>query len=121
MKIKILIIILGVIFLNCKKSKEVKTSNNDTISTLIETSEIHEAKNAEIVFCLDATGSMSGLIGTAKEKIWDIVSELAQDNDIDTLKMGMVFYRDRGPGAGRSKLDQAGEPGFRCHRHRPYQ
>lgn len=53
-------------------------------------------RNAEIVFCLDATGSMSGLIGTAKEKIWDIVSELAQSEDIDTLKMGMVFYRDRG-------------------------
>lgn len=53
-------------------------------------------KNVEIVFCLDATGSMSGLIGTAKEKIWDIVSELAQSSDVDTLKMGMVFYRDRG-------------------------
>lgn len=39
---------------------------------------------------------MSGLIGTAKEKIWDIVTELAQSNDVDTLKMGMVFYRDRG-------------------------
>lgn len=96
MKIKISIIILGILFLNCKKQKEVKTSDNDIVSTLIETSEVQEAKNAEIVFCLDATGSMSGLIGTAKEKIWNIVSELAQDNDIDTLKMGMVFYRDRG-------------------------
>ena len=39
---------------------------------------------------------MSGLIGTAKEKIWDIVSEFSQSNNIDTLKMGMIFYRDRG-------------------------
>ncbi|CAM1343493.1 vWA domain-containing protein [Tenacibaculum amylolyticum] len=53
-------------------------------------------KHVEIVFCLDATGSMSGLIGTAKEKIWDIVSELAQDNQIASLRLGMVFYRDRG-------------------------
>lgn len=54
------------------------------------------SKNVEIVFCLDATGSMSGLIGTAKEKIWNIVSELAQNNEIESLKLGMVFYRDKG-------------------------
>jgi len=38
---------------------------------------------------------MSGLIGTAKEKIWDIVSELAQSNDVESLKLGMIFYRDK--------------------------
>ena len=80
--------------LSCKN--EVQASNKKDVSVLIETPKIHATKNAEIVFCLDATGSMGGLIGTAKEKIWDIVSELAQDGDIDTLKMGMVFYRDRG-------------------------
>ncbi len=53
-------------------------------------------RTTEIVFCLDATGSMSGLIGTAKEKIWDIVSEMAESNEVDNLKLGMVFYRDRG-------------------------
>lgn len=55
-----------------------------------------DGKNMEIVFCLDATGSMSGLIGTAKEKIWDIVSELTQSNDVESLKLGMIFYRDKG-------------------------
>ncbi|CAL2078340.1 vWA domain-containing protein [Tenacibaculum sp. 190524A05c] len=57
-----------------------------------------KSQDVEIVFCLDATGSMSGLIGTAKEKIWDIVSELAQSGDVENLKLGMVFYRDRGDG-----------------------
>ncbi len=57
-----------------------------------------KTKDVEIVFCLDATGSMSGLIGTAKEKIWDIVSELTQSSDVESLKLGMVFYRDRGDG-----------------------
>ena len=50
----------------------------------------------ELVFCLDATGSMSGLISTAKEKIWSIVSELSQTQPAPTIKLGMVFYRDRG-------------------------
>ena len=50
----------------------------------------------ELVFCLDATGSMSGLISTAKEKIWSIVSELSQTQPAPRIKLGMVFYRDRG-------------------------
>ncbi|MFD2917760.1 vWA domain-containing protein [Psychroserpens luteus] len=98
--IKKLSLLLVVLFLlNCKNSTH-KNSNKD-LANAIETSVTKQRnkkpiKNTEIVFCLDATGSMSGLIGTAKEKIWDIVTELAQSNDVDTLKMGMVFYRDRG-------------------------
>ena len=55
-----------------------------------------EGPTIELVFCLDATGSMSGLISTAKEKIWSIVSELSQTQPAPTIKLGMVFYRDRG-------------------------
>jgi len=50
----------------------------------------------ELVFCLDDPGSMSGLIATAKEKIWSIVSELSQTQPAPRIKLGMVFYRDRG-------------------------
>ncbi|MBT8326307.1 MAG: hypothetical protein KJP21_01205, partial [Bacteroidia bacterium] len=53
-------------------------------------------KDYELVFALDATGSMSGLISTAKEKIWDIVSGVSQSQEVKSLKLGMVFYRDRG-------------------------
>lgn len=88
-------ILAGLFFLfNCKKVNNKKVVANNIITT--EINKTNTPKNAEIVFCLDATGSMSGLIGTAKEKIWDIVSELAQSNDIDSLKMGMIFYRDKG-------------------------
>ncbi len=86
--------------ISCKNPpQKVSDEHNELVkltnSTLKETSNKKSKKNVEIVFCLDATGSMSGLIGTAKEKIWDIVTELAQNNDIDSLKMGMIFYRDR--------------------------
>lgn len=50
----------------------------------------------QIVFCLDATGSMSGLIQTAKNKIWSIITTLAQDTTMDKLELGIVFYRDQG-------------------------
>jgi len=48
----------------------------------------------ELVFCLDATGSMSGLIHTAKEKIWDIVTVMTQAKPAPNIKLGMIFYRD---------------------------
>lgn len=94
MKHKIVTYFLGLLCLTFIDARANNTNNSIDLATVIETE--HKGKNAEIVFCLDATGSMGGLIGTAKEKIWDIVSELAQDGDIDTLRMGMVFYRDRG-------------------------
>jgi hypothetical protein len=55
-----------------------------------------EKQEYELVFCLDATGSMSGLIATAKEKIWDIVSGISQAQDVSKVKLGLVFYRDKG-------------------------
>lgn len=76
-------------------------SNNENLSvqpivTNVPPPPEEEGNKMEMVFCLDATGSMSGLIGTAKEKIWSIVSEVAQDTTVESIKLGMVFYRDRG-------------------------
>jgi Mg-chelatase subunit ChlD len=50
----------------------------------------------EVVFCLDTTGSMSGLIAAAKEKIWAIANTLATSKPTPEIKMGLVGYRDRG-------------------------
>jgi len=54
----------------------------------------NDAPVIELVFCLDATGSMSGLINTAKEKIWDIVSVTSQCNPEPVIRLGIIFYRD---------------------------
>jgi Mg-chelatase subunit ChlD len=50
----------------------------------------------EVVFALDTTGSMSGLIQAAKEKIWSIASTMAQAQPAPEIRMGLVAYRDRG-------------------------
>ncbi|MBS1563642.1 MAG: VWA domain-containing protein [Bacteroidetes bacterium] len=50
----------------------------------------------QVVFALDATGSMAGLIGAAKEKIWSIAGSLAQAEPAPKIEMGLIFYRDRG-------------------------
>jgi Mg-chelatase subunit ChlD len=56
----------------------------------------HAAKRVEVVFVLDTTGSMGGLIQAAKEKIWSIASTLAQAQQAPEISMGLVAYRDRG-------------------------
>lgn len=50
----------------------------------------------DAVFVLDTTGSMSGLIQTAKEKIWSIASTMASARPAPRIRIGLVAYRDRG-------------------------
>src|SRR5690606_38772937 len=50
----------------------------------------------EVVFVLDTTGSMAGLIDAAKEKIWSIASSMSQATPTPVISMGLVAYRDRG-------------------------
>lgn len=50
----------------------------------------------QIVFLLDATGSMAGLMNTAKSKIWSITSSFTQANPAPEIEVGIIFYRDRG-------------------------
>ena len=55
-----------------------------------------ERPRIEVVFALDTTGSMSGLIEGAKRKIWAIVSEIIHGDPTPELQVGLVAYRDRG-------------------------
>ena len=50
----------------------------------------------DVVFVLDTTGSMSGLIQTAKEKIWSIATTMASAQQAPEIRIGLVAYRDRG-------------------------
>ena len=49
----------------------------------------------DVVFVLDTTGSMSGLIQTAKEKIWAIANEILRGKPTPRLRIGLVAYRDK--------------------------
>ena len=50
----------------------------------------------EVVFVLDTTGSMGGLIQAAKEKIWSIATTMASAQPAPEIRMGLIAYRDRG-------------------------
>jgi Mg-chelatase subunit ChlD len=56
----------------------------------------NEGKMLEMVFALDTTGSMGGLIEGAKQRIWGIVNEVMQSESRPNVRIGLVAYRDRG-------------------------
>ncbi len=54
------------------------------------------APKVEVVFVLDTTGSMGGLLQGAKQKIWSIVNEIAKGQPTPDIRLGLIGYRDKG-------------------------
>ncbi|MBN8460928.1 MAG: VWA domain-containing protein [Verrucomicrobia bacterium] len=50
----------------------------------------------DVVFVLDSTGSMGGLIEGAKDKIWSIANSVIGQKPAPSVRIGLVSYRDRG-------------------------
>ncbi|RLU00657.1 vWA domain-containing protein [Ketobacter sp.] len=56
----------------------------------------NQRPQVEVVFVLDTTSSMSGLIDAAKNNIWSIASSMASADPEPDMRMGLVAFRDRG-------------------------
>jgi len=50
------------------------------------------AKDIDLVLCLDVSNSMDGLIDSAKQKLWDIVNDLAKVKPTPKLRVGLYSY-----------------------------
>ncbi|MCW8976507.1 MAG: VWA domain-containing protein [Sedimenticola sp.] len=70
---------------------------------------LQQRKKIEVVFALDTTGSMGGMIEAAKEKIWSIASSMASEQSAPEIRMGLVAYRDRGDSYVTQVLDLSGD------------
>ena len=55
-----------------------------------------ETPEIEVVFALDTTSSMTGLIDGAKRKIWSLVGFISSGQPKPHVKVGLVAYRDVG-------------------------
>ena len=53
-------------------------------------------REVEVVFCIDTTGSMGGLLKGAQQKIWSICNQVAGGRPTPALRVGLVAYRDKG-------------------------
>src|SRR5687768_11726133 len=56
----------------------------------------NSGQTLEMVFVLDTTGSMGGLLDAAKQKIWSIVNDVMQKQSRPSVRVGLVAYRDNG-------------------------
>lgn len=68
-----------------------------------------QAPVIEVVFVLDTTGSMSGLLEGAKKKIWSIANIIASGQPQPELRVGLVAYRDLGDTYVTSKTAMTGD------------
>lgn len=59
-----------------------------------------EVQSIDLVICLDVSGSMNGLIDSAKLRLWDVVNELARIKPTPNLRVGLYSY-------GATKYDPA--------------
>ncbi len=64
--------------------------------TVIVTPPVPSAGRIEAAFVLDTTGSMSGLIDGAKQKIWAIANQMASAQGSPEIRLALIGYRDRG-------------------------
>jgi hypothetical protein len=55
-----------------------------------------ESPRVEVVFVLDTTGSMGGLIEGEKQKIWWIANQIVDGEPTPEIEVGLVAYRDIG-------------------------
>ena len=51
-----------------------------------------KAKDIDLVLCLDISGSMEHLIDSAKQKLWDIVNDLAKVQPTPNLRVALYSY-----------------------------
>ena len=69
-----------------------KTTNNQTTTSQQQS----QNQIVEVVFVLDTTGSMGGLLEGAKSKIWYIATEIQNAKTNVEVRIGLIAYRDRG-------------------------
>ncbi|MDH3641698.1 MAG: VWA domain-containing protein [Gammaproteobacteria bacterium] len=80
-----------------------------SFSAAAEPSAVKESRrNIDIVIALDVSGSMSGLIDSARARLWDVVNTFSRAQPQPQLRVGIVSYGNPnyGAGSGYVRVDQ---------------
>jgi Mg-chelatase subunit ChlD len=83
--------------INAQRTTTTRTTTTTTKTTTTTTRPATDNRDTlEMVFVLDTTGSMGGLIDGAKQRIWGIINEVMQKPSKPRVRVGLVAYRDVG-------------------------
>jgi len=89
-----------------------KTYNSDNITAFQQGINVitlpvscNVPKNIDIMFMVDATGSMSDEIKYLKAELLDLITSVKEKYSQNTIKLGCVFYRDLGDEYVTKKFD----------------
>ena len=77
-------------------------------SAYAERSDPDEARPVDIVIALDVSGSMSGLIESTKQRLWDIVNEFEYASPQPELRLAIITFGnpEYGEASGYVRIDQ---------------
>lgn len=79
------------------RTTRTTTTTTTTRTTTTKPIYVNDSRDTlEMVFVLDTTGSMGGLIDGAKQRIWGIINEVMQKPTKPRVRVGLVAYRDNG-------------------------
>lgn len=78
------------------QKRPAKSVSQTTKTTTAKKNVANDRDTLEMVFVLDTTGSMGGLIEGAKQRIWGIINEVMQKQSRPRVRVGLVAYRDLG-------------------------
>jgi len=73
-----------------------RSANIEPLNSSLKDEDSTNKATLEMVFVLDTTGSMGGLLEGAKQRIWGIVNEVMQSSSHPLVRIGLVAYRDHG-------------------------
>ncbi len=71
-------------------------SYDEEVNEVVVATVGNQLKNADILFVVDATGSMGDEIEYLKSELLDVISRVEDLNSQLSLRVGSVFYRDEG-------------------------
>jgi len=78
------------------RTTTTRTTTTKTTTTTTKKPVVNNRDTLEMVFVLDTTGSMGGLIDGARQRIWGIINEVMQKPSKPRVRVGLVAYRDLG-------------------------
>ena len=64
--------------------------------TATDTQPANQMRQVDLAICLDTSGSMEGLIDSAKQKLWAVVNELATAKPRPALRVALYQYGNNG-------------------------